>query len=129
MLDLCVLLSCLTCILHDAGHSDEEIDRDMALAYMGLKPMSGSGKLADSADPTWLDRESPPTVPIVSSDHDSAAKSNVSCFSTPVVPHVSEESIAAGSAFEPSCHTHYLSHDIRPCGQTSIARSDISSLE
>jgi len=62
----------------------------MALAYMGLKPMSGSGKLADSADPTWLDRESPPTVPVVSSNHDSAAKSNVSCFSTPVVPHVSE---------------------------------------
>ena len=103
----------------------------MALAYMGLKPMSGSGKLADSADPTWLDRESPPTVPIVSSDHDSAAKSNVSCSSTALVPHVSEDSIAtaAGSAVEPSCHTRYLSHDIRPCGQTSFARSDNSCLE
>ena len=44
----------------------------MALAYMGLKPTTDSGKaLPDSADPTWLDRESPPTVPITSSDHDS----------------------------------------------------------
>ena len=44
----------------------------MALAYMGLKPTADSGKvLPDSADPTWLDRESPPTVPITSSDHDS----------------------------------------------------------
>ena len=55
-----------------AGHSDEEIDRDMALAYMGLKPTTDSGKvLPDSADPTWLDRESPPTLPITSSDHGS----------------------------------------------------------
>ena len=58
-----------------AGHSDEEIDRDMALAYMGLKPTTSGGKLADSADPMWLDRESPPpTVPIVS--HDTGAPSN-----------------------------------------------------
>ena len=58
-----------------AGHSDEEIDRDMALAYMGLKPTTSGGKLADSADPMWLDRESPPpTVPIVS--HDTGASSN-----------------------------------------------------
>lgn len=68
-----------------AGHSDEEVDRDMALAYMGLKPAGSAGKaLPDSADPTWLDRESPPTVPITSSDHDSgnhdsAARSDVSC--------------------------------------------------
>ena len=41
----------------------------MALAYMGLKPTTSGGKLADSADPMWLDRESPPpTVPIVSND-------------------------------------------------------------
>ena len=58
-----------------AGHSDEEIDRDMALAYMGLKPTTSGGKLADSADPMWLDRESPPpTAPIVS--HDTGAPSN-----------------------------------------------------
>ncbi len=53
-----------------AGHSDEEIDKDMALAYMGLRH-TGSGHAAapDSADPTWLDRESPPpTVPVISED-------------------------------------------------------------
>ena len=43
----------------------------MALAYMGLKPGPGSGKLADSADPVWLDRESPP--PSVPAQHDSHA--------------------------------------------------------
>ena len=41
----------------------------MALAYMGLKPGPGSGKLADSADPVWLDRESPP--PAVATQHNS----------------------------------------------------------
>ena len=47
----------------------------MALAYMGLKPTTSGGKLADSADPMWLDRESPPpTAPIVS--HDTGAPSN-----------------------------------------------------
>ncbi len=51
----------------------------MALAYMGLKPATSGGRtLPDSADPTWLDRESPPTVPITSSDHDSVARSDVS---------------------------------------------------
>ena len=51
----------------------------MALAYMGLKPATSGGKmLPDSADPTWLDRESPPTVPIASTDHDSAVRSDVS---------------------------------------------------
>ena len=43
----------------------------MALAYMGLKPGPGSGKLADSADPVWLDRESPP--PAVATQHDNHA--------------------------------------------------------
>ena len=68
----------------------------MALAYMGLKPATSAGKaLPDSADPTWLDRESPPTVPITSSDHDSgnhgsgnhdsAARSDVSC---PTLAHL-----------------------------------------
>ena len=65
-----------------AGHSDEEIDRDMALAYMGLKPTTSGGKLADSADPMWLDRESPPpTVPTVS--HDTGAPSGGQVGVTP----------------------------------------------
>lgn len=67
----------MTGSFHLAGHSDEEIDRDMALAYMGLKPTTSGGKLADSADPTWLDRESPPTLPISSSDNGAAPKAEV----------------------------------------------------
>lgn len=50
----------------------------MALAYMGLKPGPGSGKLADSADPVWLDHESPPpSVPAQHDSHASVAKGEV----------------------------------------------------
>ncbi|BDA48190.1 probable solute carrier family 43 member 3 at N-terminal half [Coccomyxa sp. Obi] len=67
--------------LHDlehAGQSDDEIDKDMALAYMGLRHANSGGAIAaDSADPTWLDRESPPpTVPVINVDEEEAAASH-----------------------------------------------------
>lgn len=62
-----------------AGHSDEEIDRDMALAYMGLRPSGRSGShLPGSDDPAWLDRESPPpTVHVLSEDEPAPARPEV----------------------------------------------------
>lgn len=55
-----------------AGHSDEEIDKDMALAYMGLRHAGSAGHNGpDSSDPTWLDRESPPpTVAVINADEE-----------------------------------------------------------
>lgn len=57
-----------------AGQSDEEIDKDMALAYMGLRHAGSGGHMAaDSSDPVWLDRESPPpTVPVINVDEEEA---------------------------------------------------------
>ncbi|KAK9901983.1 hypothetical protein WJX75_000204 [Coccomyxa subellipsoidea] len=58
--------------LENAGHSDEEIDKDMALAYMGLRHAgSAEHNGPDSSDPTWLDRESPPpTVAVINADEE-----------------------------------------------------------
>ena len=46
----------------------------MALAYMGLRHAGSGHAIADSADPTWLDRESPPpTVPVINDDEEPRA--------------------------------------------------------
>ncbi len=51
----------------------------MALAYMGLRHAnSGGANAPDSADPAWLDRESPPpTVPVINADEEDAAAAQV----------------------------------------------------
>jgi hypothetical protein len=71
-------LTCFYFLLACSGHtSDEDIDKDMALAYMGLRPRGSGLAVADSADPTWLDRDSPPVVPVLSSDEEAPAQARV----------------------------------------------------